>query len=122
MYKLKLKIDTSTNNVYIQDMVTVPPLTRVTRMDLVEQKEEAINKKTTNIELDEISITSSFKILPYADSSDKCLFKNEEIEGVAIEVTKYDGKKCNRCWKFKKELVNNEICERCDGVVKKIVL
>ena len=38
MYKLKLKIDTSTNNEYIQDMVTVPPLTRVTRMDLVEQK------------------------------------------------------------------------------------
>ena len=42
----------------------------------------------------------------------------EEIEDEEIEVIKVEGSKCNRCWKYKDQLINNDICDRCEDAIK----
>ena len=75
-----------------------------------------IIKKVTDITFDEVCITSSYELLPY--DNDISGFALEEVEGVCIKVEKIMGQKCNRCWKYKETLNNNEICDRCEEVVK----
>ena len=69
-----------------------------------------------NIDLDEIAITSSYEILTYDDQASG--FKIEEIKRVNVEVEKVNGHKCLRCWKYKKKLNSNDICNRCEEAIQ----
>ena len=42
-----------------------------------------------------------------------------EILGVKVDVMKAEGEKCQRCWKFEKNLNKDNICPRCEDVIKK---
>ena len=41
----------------------------------------------------------------------------DEIENVKVKASKVSGQKCQRCWKYEKELVKNEICNRCNDAI-----
>ena len=77
---------------------------------------EDIKKKIKDISFDEIAITSSFEVVISKNKS--TFFALEEIDDIAVEVVKVEGHKCNRCWKYKKELINNDICNRCEEAIK----
>jgi isoleucyl-tRNA synthetase len=77
---------------------------------------EELKKIITDIHLDEITITSSLEVLSYVE--DKPGFEMDDIEGVKVKVEKVKGKKCLRCWKYKKTLNSNHICERCEEAIK----
>ena len=61
----------------------------------------------------EITITSGFKILREAVPS-----TIENIDGIGIDVVVATGHKCERCWKIVENLDENNLCERCQQVVK----
>ena len=77
--------------------------------------EKSILEKIKNYQLDEISITSSFAL--HEINSKSVGFSLEEVSDVKVEVSKTSGKKCQRCWKYKKELIRDEICNRCDNAI-----
>jgi len=77
---------------------------------------EDIKKKIEGITFDEIAITSSFEIMK--TQNENSFFSLEEVEDVEIEVIKVNGHKCNRCWKYKARLNNNDICDRCKDAIK----
>ena len=64
---------------------------------------------------DEISITSSFN-LHLLDSNSEG-FAIGEIQNIKVKVSKVSGKKCQRCWKYEENLINNEICNRCNNAI-----
>ena len=72
-------------------------------------------EKIKNYPLDEISITSSFSL--HALNNDSQGFSLEDVADVKIAVSKTNGQKCQRCWKYKEQLIRNEICERCDNAI-----
>ena len=37
-------------------------------------------------------------------------FSLEDVSDVKIAVSKTNGQKCQRCWKYKEQLIRNEIC------------
>ena len=39
------------------------------------------------------------------------------MSDVKVEVSKTSGQKCQRCWKYKKQLIRDEICGRCDNAI-----
>ena len=41
----------------------------------------------------------------------------DDIENVKVQASKVSGQKCQRCWKYEKELVKNEICNRCNDAI-----
>ena len=61
--------------------------------------------------LDEIAITSSYEILSYNEQASG--FKMEDIMDVSVEIKKTIGNKCNRCWKYFKQVKVDDICQRC---------
>ena len=77
---------------------------------------ENIKEVIRDISFDEIAITSSFEILTLKNKAS--YFFLEEIEGIEVLVTKVEGIKCNRCWKYKEKLIDNDICGRCDDAIK----
>ena len=77
--------------------------------------EKSILEKVKNYQLDEISITSSFELHEITSNSKG--FSLEEVSDVKVEVLKTSGKKCQRCWKYKKQLIRDEICSRCDNAI-----
>jgi len=40
-------------------------------------------------------------------------FSIEELPNIKVLASKVHGYKCQRCWKYENQLVNNEICQRC---------
>ena len=72
-------------------------------------------EKIKNYNLDEISITSSFKLHEINDDIQG--FSLEEVPNVKILVSKTNGQKCQRCWKYKKKLIREEICDRCENAI-----
>tara|TARA_Y100001960_G_C14182708_1_gene591071 strand:- start:121 stop:606 length:486 start_codon:yes stop_codon:yes gene_type:complete len=74
-------------------------------------------KYSNNIDLSEIAITSSAKIFEFKENSPG--FKINEIDGISVDIKKAEGSKCHRCWKFNKEINSNNICNRCEKVIKK---
>ena len=68
-----------------------------------------------NIMFNEISITSSFNL--HKINSNIQGFKLEDIKNVVVQVSKANGHKCQRCWKYETELLKNEICVRCDKAI-----
>ena len=77
--------------------------------------EKSILEKVKNYQLDEISITSSFELHEITSNSEG--FSLEEVSDVKVEVSKTSGQKCQRCWKYKKQLIRDEICSRCDNAI-----
>ncbi len=77
--------------------------------------ESSIMEKIKNYDLDEISITSSFAL--HQINEDIEGFSLEEVSNVKILVSKTSGKKCQRCWKYKKQLIREEICDRCENAI-----
>ena len=77
--------------------------------------ESSIMNKIKNYHLDEISITSSFALHEINDEIQG--FSLEEVSNVKILVSKTNGQKCQRCWKYKKKLIREEICERCENAI-----
>jgi len=71
--------------------------------------------KVEGVAFDEISITSSFK-LHLLDSNSEG-FAIAEIQNVKVKVSKVSGEKCQRCWKYEENLINNEICNRCNNAI-----
>ncbi len=77
--------------------------------------EKSLLEIIKNYPLDEICITSSFELHELNDNSEG--FSIDEVSNVKVSVSKNDGKKCQRCWKYKKELIRDEICNRCDNAI-----
>ena len=76
---------------------------------------EEILNIVKDVSFDEISITSSFKLNYISDETKGfCL---DEISNVIVNVSKADGEKCQRCWKYDRQLINNEICNRCQKAI-----
>ena len=44
-------------------------------------------------------------------------FSLEDVADIKISVSKTNGQKCQRCWKYKEQLIRSEICERCDNAI-----
>jgi isoleucyl-tRNA synthetase len=69
-----------------------------------------------NINLSEIAITSSAKLIESQNHNEG--FSINEIEEVSVLVNKAVGHKCNRCWKITEEIKNKEdICLRCENAI-----
>ena len=76
---------------------------------------EEILNIVKDVSFDEISITSSFNLNYISDETKGfCL---DEISNVIVNVSKADGEKCQRCWKYDRQLINNEICNRCQKAI-----
>ncbi len=71
--------------------------------------------KVNEVMFDEIAITSSYKLHELDENSQG--FSIDEIENVKVQSSKVSGQKCQRCWKYEKELVKNEICNRCNDAI-----
>ena len=70
-----------------------------------------------DIDFAEISITSNAKLLEKNSSTKGFILEN--YKDIIVNIKKADGKKCNRCWKISEEVKNdNDICNRCDDIIK----
>ena len=78
---------------------------------------EDIKDKLIDIDIDEIAITSSFELLNYENK--ESYFSLDDITGIAVDVEKAKGDKCNRCWKYINKLSSIDICERCQESINK---
>ena len=76
---------------------------------------EDIFSKVSEVLFDEVTITSSFK-LHIIDSNIRA-FEIEDLPNVKVSATKVNGYKCQRCWKYENQLINNEICQRCNDAI-----
>ncbi len=74
-------------------------------------------KKLEDVIFDEITITSSFSL--YIIDQESNGFSIDDIPDVKVKVSKANGEKCQRCWKYEAKLVKDEICERCNTVIFK---
>ena len=74
--------------------------------------------KAVEAELPEIFITSAVEVVkePQGFAGD--------VEGLTVSVSKADGKKCERCWKFSTTVGENEshtvLCAHCAAVIAEI--
>ena len=66
-----------------------------------------------NVDLCEILIVSKIEII---SSEHKNLIGLDEYDDFLLKIEKFNGVKCERCWKiFDKKEINNELlCERCE--------
>ena len=44
-------------------------------------------------------------------------FEIEDLPNIKVTATKVNGDKCQRCWKYEDQLVNNETCQRCNDAI-----
>ena len=83
-------------------------------VDIYMSKENLI--KVENIKFDEIFITSSVIIHEKNNLNDG--FNLEDIKDVFVKISKSKGDKCQRCWRYSFDLIDNEICNRCSEAIK----
>ena len=76
-----------------------------------------IKSNIENIDIAEISITSSATVIEYESLSPG--FSIDEIKGISVDVKKSNGSKCDRCWKFNNDINPESLCNRCEDVIKK---
>ena len=69
---------------------------------------QEIFKKIQDVSINEIAITSSFKLNIIDQKSSG--FELEDVPNTKVKASKVDGYKCQRCWKYENQLINNEIC------------
>ncbi len=77
--------------------------------------EKDIFDQIKDIKFNEIAITSSCNIEIINEKSSG--FFIDDLPNVKVKASKTDGYKCQRCWKYEKELIKNEICKRCDEAI-----
>ena len=77
--------------------------------------DDKLKNLTQDIDFSEIAIISSFNIKNKNDSLGG--FGLDEIEGVSVNIEKAMGSKCQRCWKFEKEINSSGICHRCEDAI-----
>ena len=71
--------------------------------------------KFKDINFEELMITSSVSLKEINKNLNG--FRLEDVKNVEVVVLKVDGKKCQRCWKYSKDLINDEICNRCNNSI-----
>ncbi len=73
--------------------------------------------------LNDIFIVSDARLVNSIE--DETAYKGKEIEGLIIKVTKAEGQKCDRCWRFDTTIGNDPVhktaCGRCAAALKKIL-
>ncbi len=76
-------------------------------------KNDLIKDIVKNVDLCEILIVSKIEII---SSEHKNLIGLDEYDDFLLKIEKFNGVKCERCWKiFDKKEINNELlCERCE--------
>ena len=62
-----------------------------------------------------ISIISSFTLHKLNNNING--FELEDVANVRVIVSKAEGKKCQRCWKYKQVLIRDELCQRCEKAI-----
>ena len=70
-------------------------------------------------ELATVTITSDAKVIKSAAPVDPAVF-TETLSGIAVKVMPAEGKKCDRCWAFSTECVEDGegcLCARCNAIV-----
>ncbi len=82
-------------------------------LDIYVTKE--IFKVIQDIHFNEIAITSSFKINIIDENT--VGFELQDIPNTKVKASKVDGKKCQRCWKYEDDLIEDEICKRCHDAI-----
>jgi len=80
--------------------------------------DKEIFDKLKNVKFEELTITSSASIIE--NSLDLEGFVLEDVKNVKVSVSKIKGNKCQRCWKYKQVLINEEICDRCSDTISQI--
>ena len=61
------------------------------------------------------AITSSYKLNIINEQSSG--FVLEDIPNIKVKASKVDGYKCQRCWKYEEQLIDEEICKRCHEAI-----
>ncbi|PPR45516.1 MAG: Isoleucine--tRNA ligase [Alphaproteobacteria bacterium MarineAlpha5_Bin8] len=74
-----------------------------------------LKKLMQDVDFSEIAIISSFEIKDINESLN--YFSLDEIEGVSVNISKASGSKCQRCWKYEKEINSRTICQRCEDAI-----
>ena len=75
-------------------------------------------KLIDDLDLQEFCITSNAKTKNFDEAKNKNIFNLEQVSGIGVLVKKADGKKCERCWKIKKEVSEStkNKCARCSKI------
>ena len=75
--------------------------------------DQEIEHSLSNINMEEILITSSVQFTQKKDEKFSKLFIHKNAN-IYIKVEKFHGEKCQRCWRFfEKSNLIGEICKRC---------
>ena len=74
-----------------------------------------IKNYLNDINLNDLFIVSSAKIL---DKLSGKTFSLDSINDIEVKVKKSNGSKCERCWVISKEVNNQNLCHRCQSVIK----
>lgn len=97
------------------------PLDAAVQIQLPEGSLKAIIENLTE-QLNDIFIVSSAVVV---DTLDDTAYQAKEIEGVFIKITKADGHKCQRCWRFDTTTGKNthyeSTCDRCSQALDQIL-
>ena len=84
------------------ELIKIAKACKASRNKLFVSKD--ISKFLDNIDIAEISITSSAKIIIDDDTNEG--FRIDEIKDIGVKVSKAAGSKCNRCWIYKYCFIN----------------
>ena len=76
---------------------------------------QEIFSKIQDVSFNEIAITSSYKLNIMNEKSSG--FVLEDIPNIKVKASKVDGYKCQRCWKYEEQLIEEEICKRCHEAI-----
>ncbi len=76
---------------------------------------EDIFSKIKDVSFDQITITSSYKV--HIINKQSPGFEIEDLPNIRVSAIRVNGKKCQRCWKYESELINNDICKRCHEAI-----
>tara|TARA_B100001115_G_C15666823_1_gene321798 strand:- start:68 stop:694 length:627 start_codon:yes stop_codon:yes gene_type:complete len=76
---------------------------------------QEIFTKIKDVSLNEITITSSTKLNLIDEASSG--FEIEDFPNIKVKASKVGGYKCQRCWKYEEQLINEEICKRCHDAI-----
>ena len=77
---------------------------------------EKINKYLNNVNLNDLLIVSSAKIVNKLSGE---TFTLEDVKDIHVKIKKADGEKSERCWVISPDVKNNQnLCNRCKKVVQ----
>ena len=72
---------------------------------------QEILTKIQDVSFNEIAIISSTKLNLIDEKSSG--FEIEDLPNIKVKASKVGGYKCQRCWKYEDQLIEEEICKRC---------